>query len=145
MRHFPLSLAGILTRLTYLSLRSNKFTQLPAALTQITTLIAIDLSNNYALRLNDDNVGTMITMPHLRGLGVGECRISKLSESSRAVVQGMSEQFELIVDDWEDLITHVRDGCRQLARINFGRRYGAHDLLSGCLRRACGPSDFLHL
>jgi len=94
MKHFPTYLADNLARLTYLSLRSNRFTQVPAAVTQITTLKAVDLSRNKDLQLRDVIIDTLSTMPHLRGLCVKKCRLSKLSESSRAIVDRMSKQFD---------------------------------------------------
>jgi len=65
---FPASLAASLWRLTELKLGHNNFTQLPAALTLMTTLQILDMSYNEQLQLADSDALVLAALPHLQSV-----------------------------------------------------------------------------
>lgn len=68
INNFPASIAGALKRLENLDLSCTDLTQLPPALSQITTLRCLDLSYNENLMLQYRDSHTLAAFPHLQRL-----------------------------------------------------------------------------
>jgi Leucine-rich repeat (LRR) protein len=66
IQSFGSSMASALMCLTSLDLSDNLFSQLPIALTQITTLENLNMSYNHELQLTDRDPTILATLPHLR-------------------------------------------------------------------------------
>jgi len=65
---FPASLAASLRSLTELKLGHNHFTQLPGAVTLMTTLQTLDMSYNQSLQLSDSDALVLAALPLLQSV-----------------------------------------------------------------------------
>jgi len=94
---FPAAVAGALQRLTYLNLNKNNFQKLPAAISQITTLQSIKLTQNTPLQLEEDDLNTLAALPHLQILSLSKqdpnLSDSGFSNKSVGVLMAISRRF----------------------------------------------------
>jgi Leucine-rich repeat (LRR) protein len=82
IQQFPASIAGELLHLKSLDLSDNSLTQLPNALSQITTLRDLKINSNKALQLRHSNVDTLAALPQLQSLHFDKSGVEGWSQES---------------------------------------------------------------
>jgi len=82
LRVFPSSVADRLVSLIDLNMRGNNFSRLPVAVTRISTLRALNLSDNDDLQLEESDSDTLAALPNLRLLSLKNTDRQKKSWSA---------------------------------------------------------------
>ena len=99
---FPEGLAGALVSLTYLDLSFNSFARLPAAVGLLSNLQHFELSRNEPLQLEEEDVATLVALPHLHTLnikkscGCMDARSMNWNEMSVDALFAIKKRFPLL-------------------------------------------------
>jgi Leucine-rich repeat (LRR) protein len=94
----PVSVARALKRLRSLDLTGNNITQIPAALSLMTTLERVHLSSRLkVLQLELSDMNTLVKLPHLTKLCLGVKHCS--SQNNENVMVAIKERFPKIILD----------------------------------------------
>jgi len=99
LRDLSVTMSSTLQQLSFLDLSGNEFAWLPTAVSCITTLQVLDLSDNGDLQMDDIDLDTLAALPHLRRL---DCHkpfnpfkpfCGTWSYSSKAVLRDIRDEF----------------------------------------------------